>query len=680
MNAIKEARYNLAIAYLNDAQYNEAIPEFQAVIDLDADFIDAHCGLSRAYLELNELDKAEKSAKTALDLNSDYPSARSLIDELVNVHYENGITLLNDKRYREAVSMFEKVAALDPNYKHINYNLGRSHIGLRQYDKAITSLQSAIDTDSSLEDVHYHIGCAYIEQRQFDTAIQHLEQAINTDPNLKDAHYHLACAYREIGNLEAATNAVTETLRLDPNYQPVHELVEKIKQTHYNKGISYLNNNRYSDAIAAFQNVITLDADFTAAHYNLGVANLKLENFARAVDVLQTTINLDRTHKAAFHALALAYFGLHELENARNAAKDALEIDPNYQPAKSLLEAIDPNFTDIPIPDTSESQDTSTEQQTDIVTPKPTEDIQQEDESEVQSTVEDADTPVQDKSEIQKDLDRGLIFLSNRQYNNAAAAYKNAIKADPICIEAHYGLGQTYLEMGALDDAKSAAEEALKLDPRHQPAQELIQAVKYLVNLEKNRKIRKKVLIYASLVLIFAFGAYAALRFELISFQKPVPKPNDNDKQLNSKNRDNSNDNKNVKENTKPIPHKLSLGSTPDWAKRETIIYTGETGQLKLRIRNTGGPIHHFKIKLGTKPIQGLEVMVPIHSFKLNGNKTIAEDIKIRVAKSVSPKTIILPIQLTDKNDDLIVSEDYKLKIKLRPDPVEIENGDNNGR
>ena len=196
MDTIKEARYNLGIAYLNDAQYNEAIPEFEAVIKLDANYIEAHCGLSRAYLELNELDKAEISALTALRLNSDYSAALSLIDDIKNVHCNNGITYLNDERY--------------------------------------------------------------------------------------------------------------------------------------------------SDAVAAFQNVITLDPNFTAAHFNLGMTYLKIENYPRAIGALQKTINLDRTHKVAYHTLALAYFGQHELENAKNAAKDALKIDANYQPARSLLEAIDP--------------------------------------------------------------------------------------------------------------------------------------------------------------------------------------------------------------------------------------------------------------------------------------------------------------------------------------------------
>ena len=59
MNAIKEAHYNLGIAYLEAGQYNRAVPEFEAAIKLDADFIGAHCALCRAYLEQDELAESQ---------------------------------------------------------------------------------------------------------------------------------------------------------------------------------------------------------------------------------------------------------------------------------------------------------------------------------------------------------------------------------------------------------------------------------------------------------------------------------------------------------------------------------------------------------------------------------------------------------------------------------------------
>ena len=69
-----------------------------------------------------------------------------------------------------------------------------------------------------------------------------------------------------------------------------------------------------------------------------------METYPRAVSSIERTVTLDPNHKAAHHALALAYLGQQELGKARDAAREALKIDANYQPACSLLEAIDPQF------------------------------------------------------------------------------------------------------------------------------------------------------------------------------------------------------------------------------------------------------------------------------------------------------------------------------------------------
>ena len=282
MNAIKEAHYNLGIAYLEAEQYSRAVPEFEAAIKLDANFIGAHCALCRAYLEQDELEKASTAVTAALKLDATHQPAMLLCDTITQAYYHSGRQHLDAGRYAEAVPTFQKALTLDAGLKHsshvsdtenkhIHAHLGAAYIGLKAYQEAIDALQNAIALDADLVDAHYNLGYAHVEQGSYDKAIPHLERAIIIAPNLKRAHYNLARAHRESGNLEAATNAVIETLKLDANYQPARELANSIKQEHYNRGVTDLNNECYSEAVTAFQNAITLDPDFTTAHYNLGL-------------------------------------------------------------------------------------------------------------------------------------------------------------------------------------------------------------------------------------------------------------------------------------------------------------------------------------------------------------------------------------------------------------------------
>lgn len=750
MDAIKEAHYNLGIAYLEAGQYNRATTEFEAAIKLDADFIGAHCALCRAYLEQNELEKASASVTAALKLDTTHQPALLLCDTITQAYYNKGKDHLDAERYTEAVSTFQKALTLnadlglnsqvsDIENKHIYAHLGAAYIGLKAYQEAIDALQNAIALDPDLVDAHYNLGYAYVEQGAYDQAIPHLKRAIAIAPNFKRAHYNLARAYRELDNLEAATHAVTETLRLDPNYQRAHELVNSIKQAHYNRGITYLNDERYSEAITAFQNAITLDSDFTTAHYNLGLTYLKMETYPRAVDALQKTITLDGNYKAAHHALALAYLGQQELGKARDAAREALELDPNYQPALSLLEAIDPSFT-LPSISTAETQTSTLPEPEHPVDPQPDVQSKQETHHELGIAYLDAkmyseasaefqkatdldpdftaahislgevyletghlddaenaanaalridansqparqlldaikqarptlpqptptqsvSTPPADPSDMKQDLERGLVFLNNTQYNQAAAAFKKAIKADPSLVEAHYGLAQAYLEIGAFDDAKTATEEVLKRDPKHRQAREFLQIIRFARNIERNRKIRKKVLFYGG---IFGIIVAAALVIRWIwPESEPVnPKPQ-NISQKSS-----------AVINPDPAIEVSAFLEEPS-ASRNGVLDAGENARLMLVISNKGGTARNVELRL--QPFEppstaGLRFMNAKPISVLSQNKVETIRIPITADKKIQGRDQTLEIQLFGENRKLLATKNFSFKIiPAIPDPV----------
>lgn len=735
MNAIKEAHYNLGIAYLEAGQYSRAVPEFEAAVKLDPNFIGAHSALCRAYLEQNELESASTAVAAALKLDANYQPALLLYGTIIEAYHDRGKAHLADREYTEAIAAFQKAIALaadldnnsqdtHPENTHIYVHLGAAYIGMKAHQNAIEALQHAIAQDADLVDAHYNLGYAYVEQGTYDQAIPHLERAIAIAPHLKRAHYNLARAYRESGNLEAATNAITETLRLDPDYQRAHELADTIKQEHYNRGITYLNDERYSEAATALQNAITLDSDFATAHYNLGLAYLKMETYPRAVSSLEKMIALDPNHKAAHHALALSYLGQQELGKARDAAKEALKIDATYQPASALLEAIDPSFTPLPSPLTPEVQDVTPPEPEQSATSQPdakpshethhelgiaylgakmhteaiTEfkkaidldpnftvayislgtvylEIGQLDDAEnaakaalridaaSQSTRQLLDNieqarpvrsepeptkqtpPSTDTPDVKQDLERGLVFLSSRQYDQAAAAFKRVIKVDASSIEAHFGLGQAYLEIGAFDDAKAAADTVLMLNPNHQKARELIQVIKFASNIERNKKIRKKILPYAVILAIIVVGTFVEMKYEII------PWPNQN----------------------------LNLSITEITLKdpsRNGFLDAGETANLTLSIQNNGGTARDIEVRVQPVSIPGVDFKNSVLLQKLK--KKTGETIRISMTADRNIKGREQPLQIQlfgkrgwfGKKEPLAVKDSSVKIIPDMPDPV----------
>ena len=709
MNAIKEAHYNLGIAYLEAGQYSKAIPEFEASIKLDSNFIEAHCALCRAYLEQDELEKAGISVTQALKLDSTHQPTLLLHGTIVEAYHDRGKAYLDDKYYTEAVATLQKAINLDADLgdnsqtapyekTYIYAHLGAAYIGMKAYQNAIDALENAIALDPDLVDAHYHLGHAYVEQGHADKAIPHLERTIAIAPHLKRAHYNLARAYQESGNLEAATHAVTETLRLDPNYQRAHELADTIKQAHYNKGITHLNNERYSEAVTAFQNAITLDSDFTTAHYNLGLAHYEMEMYPRAVDALQKAIVLDPTYTAAHHSLALAYLGQQELAKAKDAARDALKLDPNHQPARSLLEAIDPSFTppktqlvtppepdqSVAPPETKSRQEIHHElgvtYQNVKMHPEAISEFQkaidlnpdfvvahlslgksyfemgQLDEAEnAAKAVLRIDTNSQPARQLLEDIrevrppeqtqpteispdtsdanakkyyEQGEAFLNNRQYNEAAAVFKRAIKADPNFGDAHYSLGVTYLEMGLLDEAKMAAEEASRLKVNPQLVHELYTAIKFVETHTRRENRWKKGLSY---VVILVVAAVLAFLF--------WPKP------------------------PSVLDPDLSIAASLEEPSGNGFLDADESGRIRVLITNKGGTVRNVEVRFEPSSIEGLQLRKPTRIPTLSENTVETIRIPVTASRNIIGRNQSLQLQLFGENRTLLVAKDFTFKI-----------------
>ena len=111
------------------------------------------------------------------------------------------------------------------------------------------------------------------------------------------------------GKLETARRKAVQALDLDPNYSPANQLLSKIEEKHYDRGLRFLDANQYSAAIVELDKVTSIDAKRKEVHFHLGVA----------------------------------YFNLRNYTYAENAVNQALAIDPEYEEALRLLKAITAN-------------------------------------------------------------------------------------------------------------------------------------------------------------------------------------------------------------------------------------------------------------------------------------------------------------------------------------------------
>ena len=87
--------FEKGVDYINQGDYQQAIEEFNRVISIDSEYVDAYCGI--------------------------------------------GIAYLNQKDYKKAIETFEKATALDPDEPIAYYLLGRAYEEIMNYEKAISA-------------------------------------------------------------------------------------------------------------------------------------------------------------------------------------------------------------------------------------------------------------------------------------------------------------------------------------------------------------------------------------------------------------------------------------------------------------------------------------------------------------------------------------------------------------
>lgn len=196
----------------------------------------------------------------------------------------------------------------------------------KHYVQAAEQYEDFANTNSSTAEAVYALywaGWCYFEAasnneiliNQASNAFQRLIDLYSNSPYAPGANERLndivkwyvneGYTHLNQGQLEKATKKAREALRIDLSYQDAQKLLEKIKQEYFNRGVNYIEGEKYAKAIPLLKAAIDI-APFKEAYYNIGRAHLKLGEF----------------------------------ERAKEACEDALAIDPTYEDAHSLCDSI----------------------------------------------------------------------------------------------------------------------------------------------------------------------------------------------------------------------------------------------------------------------------------------------------------------------------------------------------
>lgn len=269
------------------------------------------------------LADTEDQENALAPLQTEYP-------ENVYVLFAESAIAYQEKKYKKAQRLLEKLLALYPQFELAHFNSGVLLDQHQQdYEGARRAFEHVIEINPTSGMAHRALGhLLQIRFADYPAARSHLEQAIVINPQDDAAHHELAVILTISGEYTTARTYFEQALALDP--QPLY---------HYN--FAMLLGQHLKDFVAAteqYEHAIALQPAYSEAHNNLAlVLSEELGDSERAYYHFERAVVTDPTNaEAQCNMASMLLTKRQDLAAARQHYEVALAIKPDYGRACGL--------------------------------------------------------------------------------------------------------------------------------------------------------------------------------------------------------------------------------------------------------------------------------------------------------------------------------------------------------
>ena len=137
---------DLGVEFFNEMKYQEAITEFNKVINVNPDDVitleylaRSHFQCAMGLFEKKDYLKAKKEFEVSLQYKKNCPTCQAYIKKseeiYMEIHYKLGVAHFGKEQLIEAIMEWELVRAIDSNYKEVANNIKKAKILLKRLEE-----------------------------------------------------------------------------------------------------------------------------------------------------------------------------------------------------------------------------------------------------------------------------------------------------------------------------------------------------------------------------------------------------------------------------------------------------------------------------------------------------------------------------------------------------------------
>ena len=481
-------------AYCVQYKLDSAQKQFEKALKINPNSSDAHNGLGMVYYLKTSSSDMEMIKKKDVLLNSAIkefelaikfnPKNAEAFNNLGRVYQEKGNLNTAQENYKKALG-------IDSKYSEAMCNLGYVDFLKNKIPDAIEKYKKALTFDSKNPKAYIYLSEAYASQAKFSDALSEINTSLSLFSNSAVAQSVLGKIYDIQGNKVAALNSYRKSITIKPeNIEPYLAIADIYQE----RGDNDL-------AISELKNALSINPDYKEGYLKLADMLLIENKPELAIAYYQKVVGDTVFSAYALKGLSRAYFN-----NAKNISDLAyMTTNAEYLDAQNaLLNAIDANPKDLQlylallrISKLAANDNVSQIYLNQI--------IKKSDFSPIASVIKgeayllcnkyteanlEFSNAITSANDIQDCLYIGEIFILNRQYDMATAAFYKVLNSDAENKKAraglnliaknkkiadhHYDLAKAFYEEGQKNLAIQELNKAIAFNPKDKKSNLLI--------------------------------------------------------------------------------------------------------------------------------------------------------------------------------------------------------------
>jgi len=331
------------IVHMKLEQFDEAIADYEAFINLKPNKPEGYLSLANVYLAQRNIEKTRELCQKVLDdVDSNNVRALLLISLILEMEGKTAEAVeilaatleetpgvlplmsriselyLKTGDLENAMIHAENSLRVNPQTLTARYVKGTVHFVRQEYDKAAVEFENFQNPPPNYGDVFYKLGLCYLEMDNPQQGINELKKMIDRYPRFVPAYFTLAFTYLKEGWAEEAITLCQTGLDLSPNNIKGLEIMAKAN----------IANKNFDAAEATFDKLVELRPDNVADILSLASLKINKGDIESSFDLCSRVLELNEKNINAHSIIAFCYIRQGKVDNAVDSFRKVIEIDP----------------------------------------------------------------------------------------------------------------------------------------------------------------------------------------------------------------------------------------------------------------------------------------------------------------------------------------------------------------